>query len=144
MSDNLGMGVMIGMLGGNESSALALRASVGKEIATLALDEEANALRFTFTDGASLTITDQGQSCCESRYMRTDDDLSYHIGATFVGAAVKDAPPIEAEYETHEVQFLDITTSRGTFQMANHNEHNGYYGGFWMQASATEAAPKAE
>jgi hypothetical protein len=131
---NLGMGVMIGMLSGNEKSVEAWNNSVGKEITALALRDDA--LHFEFADGFKMRLADEGQSCCESRYMRTDDDLSYHIGATLVKIEVRDAPSIPHEYGDHEVAFCDVTTSRGVFQMATHNEHNGYYGGFWIQLAA--------
>jgi hypothetical protein len=36
----------------------------------------------------------------------------------------------------HEVAFLEVTTDRGVFQMKNHNEHNGYYGGFLIRCLA--------
>ena len=36
--------------------------------------------------------------------------------------------------EIHEIQFLDVKTSKGVFQISNHNVHNGYYGGFWVIA----------
>lgn len=126
-----GMGVMIGMLGGNEETVDAFKAAVGKEIASLEMKDDE--LHVGFTDGTAIRIYDDGQSCCESRYMRTDADLSYFVGGTLTGAEVRPAPSIEGEYgEFHEIQFLDVGTSKGVFQMATHNEHNGYYGGFWL------------
>lgn len=131
-----GMGVMIGMLSGNSDSVEAYNGAIGKEIASVALDDE-ETLRFKFTDGTGLRVADEGQSCCESRYMRTDDDLSHFVGATLTGMEIKDGPEEEGEYgDVHEVQFLEVTTSKGSFQMASHNEHNGYYGGFWIQCHA--------
>ena len=131
---NLGMGVMIGMLAGNEESVNAFTAAVGKTISGLSLGED-DALHFVFDDGSKIKIADEGQSCCESRYMRTDDDLSPFVGANLLGATVKDAPDVEAEYETHEVSFLEVQTDKGVFTMSSHNEHNGYYGGFCIRAS---------
>jgi hypothetical protein len=32
--------------------------------------------------------------------------------------------------EDHDIAFLLVQTSDGVFTMVNHNEHNGYYGGF--------------
>ena len=34
----------------------------------------------------------------------------------------------------HEVQFLNIETSLGIITFETHNEHNGYYGGFYIKA----------
>lgn len=89
---------------------------------------------FKFTDGTGLKMFDDGQSCCESRYMVTSDDLTEYENTTLLDFELKDAPDIENEFDCHEVQFLDVKTSKGIFQIANHNEHNGYYGGFWIVA----------
>jgi hypothetical protein len=129
-----GLGVMIGMLGGNEGSINAFKRSVGKTIGTVHIDD--NTLRFAFEDETHLNITDDGQSCCEHRYMSCDDDLDDFIGAELLYGELKSAPDQEDEYgEVHEVQFLDIKTSKGVFTISNHNEHNGYYGGFWIVCS---------
>ena len=130
-----GMGVMIGMLGGNADSVAAFTGAVGKTIAALRLGDD-DALHFEFSDGSKLKLFDNGQSCCEARYMLTDDNLADFVGAKLLGAEIKEAPDVEAEYGTHEVAFLEIQTDRGAFTMANHNEHNGYYGGFWVIAAA--------
>ena len=131
----LGFGVMINALGGNRETVEAVQAAMGKTITALSLTDDQ--LRFEFEDGSRLRLQDSGQSCCEHRYMQTDDDLPYYIGAKFVGAEVRDGGSTESEYgDTHEIQFLVVTTDRGTFSMASHNEHNGYYGGFWITASA--------
>ena len=131
----LGFGVMINALGGNRETVEAVQAAMGKTITALSLTDDQ--LRFEFEDGSRLRLQDSGQSCCEHRYMQTDDDLPYYIGAKFVSAEVRDGGSTESEYgDTHEIQFLVVTTDRGTFSMASHNEHNGYYGGFWIAASA--------
>lgn len=130
-----GMGVMLGMLGGNADSVAAFTGAVGKTIAALRLGDD-DALHFEFSDGSKLKLFDDGQSCCEARYMLTDDNLADFVGAKLLGAEIKEAPDIEDEYGTHEVAFLEIQTDRGAFTMANHNEHNGYYGGFWVIAAA--------
>ena len=125
-----GIGVMIGMLGGDEESVAAYHASVGKMISGLTLDEEGGFITIEFNDGTNLRVSDEGQSCCEHRYMRTDDDMRHFIGAKLTGLEVKEAPEEEDEWGAHEVQFLEVQTDRGVFTMASHNEHNGYYGGF--------------
>jgi hypothetical protein len=42
--------------------------------------------------------------------------------------------------EEHEAQFLIVHTNRGDFTMVSHNIHNGYYGGFAIQARRAKAA----
>lgn len=107
---------------------------VGKEIQRVEVVEGyngENTLEVRFTDGTGIGFTDDGQQCCEARYMSVDgDDLSEFVGAKYVEAFVKDGPEIEYEYGVHEVQFLEIRTSKGSITVSAHNEHNGYYGGF--------------
>lgn len=131
-----GIGVMIGMLGGNEETAKAYDASMGKTISGLTLDEEDGFITIDFSDGTNLRVADEGQSCCEHRYMRTDDDMQHFIGAKLTGLEIKEAPNEQDEYGDHEVQFLEVQTDRGVFTMASHNEHNGYYGGFYITLRA--------
>ncbi len=130
-ADGLGIGAMLNMLSGNEETVRIFKASLGKKITALELDpSEDGALRFTFEDGLKIRFCDDARSCCEKRYMNTDDDLKDFVGGTLDWAEVRDAPNVENEYgETHEVQFLVVKTSKGQFTISTHNEHNGYYGG---------------
>ena len=130
----LGMGVMLNMLGGNAESVDAFTGAIGKIIAELNLGQD-DALHFVFDDGSKIKLFDDGQSCCESRYMRTDDNLEDFVGAKLLGAEIKEAPSEPDEYGEHEVEFLEVQTDRGVFTMASHNEHNGYYGGFSIRAA---------
>lgn len=108
-------------------------ASIGKTITALTLED--NELRFAFGDGSKMRIRDDGQMCCENRYMRTDDDLTYFVGARLMGHELRQAPKQENDDgEYNEVQFLVIKTDRGEFVMSSHNEHNGYYGGICIVA----------
>lgn len=133
---NLGITVLIKRLfGENSESAKVFSGAIGKTFADITLGED-DELHFKFTDGTALKVSDLGQSCCEDRYMRTDDDLKSFIGAQLLGGEIKDAPDGESEYGDHEIQFLEIQTSSGVFTMASHNEHNGYYGGFCIEAAA--------
>ncbi len=136
MGKNLGMGVMIGMLSGNEETVNSIKASLGKTINKVRLNEADNLLIFEFADDTQLNLWDDGQSCCESRYMRTDDDLNDYVGDVLLDFELKDGTPSNDDdsYGEHEIQFLDVKTNNGVFQMANHNEHNGYYGGFLIRA----------
>jgi len=134
MNNNLGMGVMIRMLGGNAETVEAVRGALNKKIASLKIENDT--LRLSFEDGSKLSVWDGGHSCCEHRYMNCDDDLGQHIGAELRNLEVRQGPNAPAECDVHEVQFLVVSTSEGAFTVANHNEHNGYYGGFWVQAEA--------
>lgn len=134
MRENLGFSVMLGMLAGNEDSVNAFQDAVGKIISDLRLGED-DILHFVFEDDAKLKLFDDGQSCCEHRYMHTDDDLDYFIGTKFLDAEIRSAPNEPDEWGEHEVQFLIVSTSGGEFTMVTHNEHNGYYGGFLIRAA---------
>lgn len=137
----LGMGAMIRRLAGNEDSVQVLRGALGKTISSLVLKtydtRDIDALVFHFTDGTAMQLRDEGQSCCETRYMHTDDKLSDFVGAQFLGAGVQVAPSIPTkEYDDeHEIQFLIVKTSIGEFTVETHDVHNGYYGGFAIEAS---------
>ena len=136
-SSRLGLGAMIHMLGGNEESVAAYRASIGKTIERVSLDGD---LRIQFADGSVLMVSDEGQSCCEHRYMTSDDQptFPYYVGAKLLGIEVRDGPERSDDCgEVHETQFLDVTTDRGLFQCCTHNEHNGYYGGFSIECRCT-------
>ena len=131
----LGVGVMLQML--TSRDPVDVSGLFGQPISAIDLDEKT----LTIVAGTKkISLQDEGQSCCESRYMNTDDDLAYYIGATLTNIELADAPYEEDEYgSVHEVKFLRVITDRGVITVANHNEHNGYYGGFAIQASVTDA-----
>lgn len=135
MSD-LGIGIMISRLGEGDLTAQSITNASGKTISNLHIADRngIDTLVVNFTDGTTLYMFDNGQCCCEVRYMHTGDNLEDFIGAKFVNAWVSDGPDLPVEHETHEQQFLIVTTSIGVFTVVNYNEHNGYYGGFALVA----------
>lgn len=139
MTNNLGITVMVNQIFGrseHNASAQAIIDSADKRISSIDLQDKE--LRIIFDDGSGLRFYDDGQSCCESRYMRSDADLPYYVGAKFLSAEIREAPNMAYEYVEHEVQFLVLITDRGNIDVANHNEHNGYYGGFTIRAAKIE------
>ena len=96
MKDNLGMDVMINMLRGNKDTIEAVKKAIGKVIRSCSLQDDF--LIITFDDGSVLKLWDDGQSCCESRYMVIDDDLNSFAGAKLVTVEVRDAPDEKDEY----------------------------------------------
>ena len=133
----LGITAMLQEITGDEETTRAVAESIGKTIVHLELGTD-DALHFSFSDGSRIRVFDDARSCCETRYMRTDDTLPDFVGAELQGLIVRDAPNMPDEHGDHEVQFLAIYTSKGVFTMSNHNEHNGYYGGISV-AVRTEA-----
>ncbi len=122
---------------GHNEGVQGLNDSMGKPIRVLELLNDT--LKLAVDGGPLLNVFDEGQSCCESRYMRTDDDPAQFIGATLVSVEVRTAPSIDGEYgDEHEVQFLVVVTDRGHVTFSNHNEHNGYYGGFAITVKRSE------
>lgn len=108
-----------------------IAAAIGKRIAHASLRDDM--LRIEFDDASWLSLVDDGQSCCEHRYMRTDDEPSDFAGAVLMGIDLRDVTEDPSDY-CHEIQFLVVRTSAGDLTMSSHNEHNGYYGGFWIRA----------
>ena len=132
----MGTGVMLQQMGDNFASIKAYTDALNKTISTIIFENEESTLRIVFTDSTGIDFNDAGQSCCESRYMTTDDKFEEYIGAVFLCAKIKKAPSLEdAEYGDHDCEFLEIQTNKGCFTIVNHNEHNGYYGGFWIRVS---------
>ena len=134
----IGVGVILNRLGGNDESARVFGAAIGKRIVKMRLRDDVLTIRLE--DGTGVALKDDGQSCCEWRYMRTDDDLEDFDGSTLLGGETRDAPDVNDGGECHEVQFLVIKTDKGDATFSSHNEHNGYYGGFSIRASAVGCA----
>jgi len=99
----------------------------GKKITVLSIDE--TSLHLTFEDGSKIALRDNTETCCEKRYMRTDDNLEAFIGSNLYNVEVRDGGGVE-DSDVHDIEFLLVSTSTGVFTISNHNEHNGYYGGF--------------
>lgn len=128
-----GLGVMIANMAGNGDSVEAFKEALGKKIAVVKLNGDE--LQFTMEDGYRFGLYDDGQSCCERRYMVCDDDLASFAGATLMDGEVASAPDDDGgNDDAHEVQFLRVHTDKGVIVCSNHNEHNGYYGGFAIRA----------
>lgn len=86
----------------------------------------------SFASGVSIKIFDDGQSCCERRYMTIEDDLNSLVGFVLTKIEVRDGGSTmdKSTYKDGDIEFLEITTSGGHITIANHNVHNGSYGGF--------------
>ena len=128
MTKHPGLGVMIHALGGGSREHP--DKYKGREVASASIDD--NALFLGFTDGVKIKIFDDGQLCCERRYMKTDDDVSSLVGGKILEFYLKPGPVGGGDWGEHEIMFLEIATDKGFVTISNHNEHNGYYGGFGM------------
>jgi hypothetical protein len=127
---SLGMGVMIRQLCGDGGKSLhAYELIKGQTITSIRLVE--NEILLSLPNEKKVKITDEGQSCCEHRYITTDDDLPYYDGAVLHEVELGEYKSEDSEYDdSHDIQFLELRTSKGVVTFATHNEHNGYYGGF--------------
>ena len=123
-----GIGVMLHALSGGSPHPPS--EYVGETITAAEMAEEA--LILSFGNGKKIKIFDDGQSCCENRYMRTDDDVQSLVGQKLTRIEAKEAPKELDEYGGHEVCFVEVGTDQGHITITNHNEHNGYYGGFGL------------
>lgn len=109
--------------------------AIGKRIETVRLND--NELQLVFVDGSTLSLADEGQYCCEHRYLTCDDDLPSFTGETFVRWEVSGMEE-RAGGDVHEVHFLRIQLGSGSMIVVeSHNEHNGYYGGVSVRARYT-------
>jgi hypothetical protein len=127
-----GIGVLVQRLRGDQDMVEAYQASMGKIINKVTLED--NRINLWFTDGSCLKISDEGQSCCEKRYITTSDDLPYFSKTKLVDIKTSPGDSIEDEWsEFHEIMFLNVVTELGTVTFETHVEHNGYYGGFSME-----------
>jgi hypothetical protein len=86
------------------------------------------------TDKRTLNVAvDNGQSCCEGwGYMSSEDDLQQYIGAALLKVesvnSALNAKTEPGDIDEGTVYFVNFYTSRGMFQLAVYDSHNGYYG----------------
>jgi len=125
----IGIGAMIHQLsGGSDENP---DKYYGRIIKDANINEER--LLLTFSDGVSVKIFDDGQSCCEHRYITCDDEAKDLIGNKLMKIETADGGEVgEDDYEIHEQVFIKIITDKTTITLTTHNEHNGYYGGFGL------------
>lgn len=138
----LGIKAALFMLFGDETTPIVMHSAWGKTISRLELKDDK--LHFEFSDQTKICVFDAGQSCCEYRYMTTDDDLRDYIGSSLVDMEISDGPTTECDGGTYEIQFLRVFTSKGIFVCETHNEHNGYYGGFCVVARVATSGTRDE
>lgn len=137
----LGLGVMIQALRGFGEYA---GKYYGREITHATIktrNEKSNdsSLMLTFADGVTVRLSDEGQSCCEMRYMTCDDDVSDLVGGLLVLIESTEGDEKGTEYgEVHESAFVKVITNKSAITLATHVEHNGYYGGFALRIRETK------
>jgi hypothetical protein len=71
--------------------------------------------------------------------MSTDDDVRSLVGHNLTRIEAKEGPGEPDQYGEHETVFVEVGTDAGFITVVNHNEHNGYYGGFGL--TITERSP---
>jgi len=131
MSD--GIGAMLHYLGGGSNEDL--DRFYGRKIHNAVFDDDENFFEIEFEDGGKIRITDQGQSCCESRYMTCDDRPEDLVGGELTRIEVTKHEDKEEGYGCHETCFLIIESTKMSITVCTHNRHNGYYGGFGLNIS---------
>lgn len=82
-------------------------------------------------------LIDAERSCCEKfGYMASEDNLEYFIGAEIISVSVVSKgnkklvsalKSLEDDNHKFEAEFVEFKTSKGIFQIAVYNAHNGYY-----------------
>lgn len=137
-----GIGAMLHVLGGgSENSAdkyygkkiIDAKTAESPDDYNACGDKDRGALLLAFEGGPTIRIWDNGQSCCENRYMTTDDNPADLIGQTLVSIQSRDGEDVDKEYgEVHETCFVIIQGDKSAITLTTHNENNGYYGGFGL------------
>jgi hypothetical protein len=135
-----GIGAMLHYLGGGSEHNAA--EYYGRAIKSVTLNNEAhpNRLEIAFEDGTQISIRDDGQSCCESRYMTTDDDPCTLVGKRLTKVEPKEHKEKNGDYDAHEMVFVEVAAEGEHITIVNHNEHNGYYGGFGLTITEDRTA----
>jgi len=127
--DRLGIGVALHYLAGGSKHDPS--EYYGKTVFRAWIENEC--LKLVLDDSKEIHIWDDGQSCCEARYMTCDDNPSDLVGGKLVNIEAKEGPEIEGNFgDLHEQVFVEIATDKGFITVVSHNEHNGYYGGFGL------------
>jgi len=130
-----GIGAMLHQLGGGSEQSV--EKYLGRKITKAEFKNDTFTL--TFSDGISIDITDQGQSCCEHRYMTCDDEITSLVGQSLKHVIVKETDRRTSDYDCHEVCFLEVQGDKSSITFATHNVHNGYYGGFGLDISERDS-----
>lgn len=135
-----GLTVMIDNLFGDKAGTInALQSAVNHTISDIKLEDNMN-IKITLDTGDILVITDEGQSCCEQRYITCDADLPTYVGKKILNFRQDEYRASDEEQENsewgdaHEIQNLIIVTDEGNIDFVTHVVHNGYYGGFVIRA----------
>lgn len=128
MRNTLGIGAILHHLSGGSQKDP--KDYYGRIINSVSLVD--NEIKIGFTDGVTIKIYDDGQSCCEDRYIDTEDDIKDLVNNTLVSISTKEGPNKSNDYGVHETVFLEIQTDKLSVTFCTHNEHNGYYGGFGL------------
>ena len=100
----------------------------GQKILSASLDEEG--LTLSLGNGKIIMLWDDQPICSERRYMSSDDDIQSLVGSTLTRVEARESPTDYDVWEVHETCFLEVGMNHGFITLVNHNEHNGYYGGF--------------
>jgi len=104
------------------------------DVVRMWIDEDENdgdgMLKILFADDGLLKLWDSARTCCETRWIHTDDDLDYLSGSRIMNIEVAEGSMDEDENGyVEECEFLRIITNKGTATFSFYNNHNGYYGG---------------
>lgn len=108
-------------------------------------EDDREGLEIVLESGWRIVAVDVcGQSCCESRYMHTDDKLESLVGEVLREIYIGEGgAQVDEEWgDCKEFQFLHICTNTDAVVVGTYNEHNGYYGG--LDLAVTIFNPQGE
>ena len=88
-------------------------------------------IKLVFADDSAVELYDNGQLCCEHRYMTCDDEFEDLVGGKLTEVLVRAGGCTDLdEWNCDETMFMEIRTDKDFVTVCTHNTHNGYYGGF--------------
>jgi hypothetical protein len=101
----------------------------------LAYDHESReSIIIIFTDGTALNLFDDGQQCCEKRWLASDDKSEDVAGGVLMDVQMEEGVDDEGSEDILQSQFIRIITDKAPYVVTAYNKHNGSYDGITVKA----------
>lgn len=101
---------------------------IGKRVSVFKADD--SRLIIAFDDNTILEVADQ-EYTDGVRFLVADNDVNEFSGSILLNIELRDVEISQMDDENdQEIQFVIVTTEKGSFTLNYYNEHGGYYSGF--------------
>lgn len=113
---------------------------IGRTIEKIHIKDDIVYIKFNKYDFLKVIMVN---TCCEELYFTSDDKLEDFNNSVLLDISFKESEEACEDEDLyggieHDIGFLEILTSNGTLHIKAHNEHNGYYGGFYVKLMKNE------